>query len=104
MISDNRQFNFIGQLFLEKSHVLSSVSLPKDDQVNWLFLKYEDKFYSFIYKIKKPEDAKYKEYFECFLSFSMHDVVSKIIIINNVYYVFRGQEPIGNLKIIKSIL
>ena len=40
MLTENRKYNFIGDLTLNRSRVLDEQSQPKDDKVNWLFFEY----------------------------------------------------------------
>lgn len=102
MLSTNRKFNFTAELLMHKSNVPVSPSLPKDDKVNWLFLKIKEHKFSFVYKIQNPEEAKYDELFMADLAFTMDDEVQKFIESNYIYEIFRGQELIGKIKIIHT--
>ena len=99
MITDNREFHYTGELILKKSHILGSESQPKDDIVNWLFLKIGERQFSFVYKIDEPIEASYDNPFNAKLSFMMIDLVKDIIQLNHSYEVLRGPETIGVVKI-----
>ena len=99
MLTENRKFHFVGQLTLERSRVLDERCLPKDDEVNWLFLNTGAHRFSFVYKIENPLDAKYKEPFKAELAFTMIEAIKEIIQINRIYEVLRGEEKIGTVKI-----
>ncbi len=101
MLSENRKYHFIGELTLERSHLLDKQSRPKDDIVNWLFLKEGDKQFSFVYKIENPLEAEYGKPFKADLAFTMIEALKNIIQINHTYEVLRANELIGIVKIIK---
>lgn len=99
MIPNNRQFHYTGELTLKRSHILDSESKPKDDIVNWLFLKVGEYQFSFVYKIDIPAEASYDSPFTIKLSFMLKEVVNEIIQLNESYEVLRGSEIIGIVKI-----
>lgn len=103
MLSENRKYNFIGQLVLHKSRVLTEQSQPKDDEVNWLFLNMGERQFSFVYKIEKPFEAKYDKPFTAALAFLMIEAVEKVIQLNQTYEILRGQEVIGTVKPIRFL-
>lgn len=57
MLTENRKYHFVGELNISKSRVLDEQSQPKDDRVNWLFLKAGVRQFSLVYKIENPLDA-----------------------------------------------
>lgn len=99
MLTENRKYNFIGELTLKRSLILSDNSKPKDDKVNWLFLNTKEKQFSFVYKIINPREANYNESFEIYLAFTMIEVANEVIKLNIEYELLRGQESIGILKL-----
>jgi hypothetical protein len=103
MISENRKYNFVGTLNLHRSRVLDVLCQPKDDKVNWLFLKVEEHQFSFVYTIEKPLEARYDEPFNAKLAFTMIESVKNNIQINYAYEVLRGQELIGFVNIINFL-
>ena len=103
MISVDREFHFTGELTLKRSHMLGVNSLPKDDKTNWLFLKIEERQYSFIYTIDEPINASYHKPFKAKLSFMLIDEVRKLIKLNQTYEVLRGPEPIGDIKLMAAL-
>jgi hypothetical protein len=103
MLTENRKYNFIGELTLKRSRVLENGSRPKDDKVNWLFLNTGERQFSFVYKIDSPLKANYEEPFKVDLSFTMIEVVKDNIELNCEYEILRGQESIGTLKLITVI-
>lgn len=103
MLTENRKYNFIGELDLKRSKLLGEQSRPKDDKVNWFFAEIGTKHYSFVYKIECPQDAKYLDPFNAFLAFTMFDLIKDIVRIGGVYPVFRGEERIGILKITSQL-
>jgi hypothetical protein len=100
MLTENRKYNFVGELTLNRSHVLDEQSQPKDDKVNWLFLNTGERQFSFVYKIENPLDAKYDKPFKAELAFTMIEAVKEIIQLNHTYEVLRGQENVGTLSIV----
>ncbi|MDB5221571.1 MAG: hypothetical protein JWN83_238 [Chitinophagaceae bacterium] len=102
MISEERKYHFVGELLLNRSHVLPAESYPKDDKVNWLFLKVSDKLLSFVYKIETASAAEYAKPFRVYLSFNMDDVAKDLLNINTNYEVLRGEESIGYVKLLSS--
>lgn len=103
MLTEKRKYQFIGELKLQRSHVLAEQLQPKDDRVNWLFLNLEKHQYSFVYKIADPLEAKYGVAFKVCLSFTMIEVVSKKVMLQHEYKVLRGQELIGTVMLISSL-
>ena len=103
MLSTSREFHFLGELFLNRSRVLSEQLDPKDDKVNWLFLELDGHHYSFVYRIREPLMARYGQTFEADLSFTMIDKLSSVVKLGESYDLFRGQEPIGKVKIVSRI-
>lgn len=100
MLTENRKYNFVGELILNRSHVLYEQSQPKDDKVNWLFIKIENQQFSFVYKIENPIDARYGKSFKVKLAFTMIETIREIIQLHHSYDVFRGQEYVGALSIL----
>jgi hypothetical protein len=103
MLSINRKFNYKGELIMHKSNVADSPDYPKDEKVNWLFLKLDNHLFSFVYKAENLEEAKYGEPFYVDLAFTMVEEVSKYIKFNNSYEILKGQETIGSVIITSSI-
>lgn len=99
MLTENRKYNFIGELTLKKSSVLPLDAKPKDDKVNWLFLNTGKQQFSFVYKIENPSEANYGEPFKIELAFTMIETVKETVELNFEYEVLRGQESIGNVKL-----
>ena len=99
MLTENRKYNFVGELTLNRSLVLNAQSQPKDDKVNWLFLNAGKHQYSFVYKIENPLEAKYDKPFKVELAFSMIEAVIGIAKLNHSYEVLRGQEVIGTVRL-----
>jgi len=103
MISIDREFHFTGEMTIKRSHLLGANSQPKDDKTNWLFLKIEERQFSFIYKIDEPINASYDNPFSAKLSFMLIDEVKKILKSNQSYEVLRGPETIGMVKIVSTL-
>lgn len=103
LLTNNRDFHFIGTLTLRKSRALKDQTQPKDDEVNWLFLKIGEKQLSFVYKIQTPLAAKYNKPFEAQISFTMSEVAIKVIKLHERYEVLRGQEVIGTISLDKFL-
>ena len=103
MLTENRKFHFVGELLLKRSHVLDDNSQPKDDRVNWLFLKFGKRQFGFVYKIKNPLHAIYGQPFKVELSFSMIEEVVNIVKLNHSYEVLRGEESIGKVSLTNFI-
>ena len=103
MLTENRKYNFIGDLTLNRSRVLDEQNQPKDDKVNWLFLNTGEHQYSFVYKIKNPLEAKYNKPFKAELSFTMIEAVTSLVKLNCSYEVLRGQEVVGKVSLINAI-
>lgn len=84
--------------------MLATEVKPNEDQVNWLFLSIHGQHFSFVYKIENPENATYKRPFRASLSFTVIEVVSKIVELQKSYEALRGQELIGTVKLINSLM
>ncbi len=103
MLTEERNYNFIGELTIKKSTVLPNGIRPKDDKVNWLFLSIGDHQYSFVYKMANPSEANFEEPFIVYLAFTMiEDLITKVEL-NSEYEVLRGQEKIGRVKLIAEM-
>lgn len=103
MLSENRIFHYSGSLKINRSRILASESLPKDDIVNWLFLKDKESQWSFVYRIENPIEANYNHPFNIDMAFTAIDAVAGIIQLKNTYEVLRGQEMIGTILIEKKL-
>jgi hypothetical protein len=103
MLSENREFHYNGELTLFRSHVLDKKVKPKDDQVNWLFLKIGIWQFSFVYKIMDPLSAEYELPFKIELAFTMIEKAIETLKLETRYEVLRGQEPIGSVILINLI-
>lgn len=102
MLSENREYHIIGKLNIKRSRVLDINCLPKDDNQNWLFLGVENKRFSFVYKIDKPDEANYSIPFQIKMAFTVdYDVIKKGVFINHSYEVLRGEESIGSAEIVE---
>ena len=99
MLSENRNYDYCGLITLNKSHLLSVSSRPKDDTVNWLFLKIGQRQLSFVYKIINPTEADYGKPFEIEMAFAWSELALGILQLGNIYPVLRGQEEIGSVKL-----
>ena len=102
MLSNNRKFHFEVELNIKKSRVLNKHVEPKDDTVNWLFLKVAEKQFSFIYEWN-PLQAHYNFPFDADISFTAFESVKGLVSLNYMYEILRGQEQIGTLKLIRFI-
>lgn len=103
MLSENRLFHYTGELNITRSKILNDQCQPKDDTVNWFFLKIGEYRYSFVYKILSPLKAKYNTSFEIYFSFLMIESAKNLIELDKKYEVFRGEEFIGYAKILDVI-
>jgi hypothetical protein len=103
MLSENRKYHFIGEFILNRSHLLEEKCQPKDDKVNWLFIDAVEQQFSFVYKIEKPLEAKYGTPFKAELAFTMIEAVRNIVKLNYSYNILRGQEIIGDVRLIKHL-
>jgi len=103
MISIDREYHFIGELTIKRSLFISSDKQPKDDKVNWLFMKIGERLFGFIYKINEDIEVIYDKPFKIELSFMLIDVVKKYIQLNYTYKVLRADEPIGSIRIISDL-
>lgn len=103
MLTENRKYNFIGELTLSRSCVLNNQCQPKDDKVNWLFLNTGKQQFSFVYKIENPLEAKYNKPFRVELSFTMIETLISIIKLNHSYEVLRGLELVGTVNLMNTL-
>lgn len=103
MFTEKRKYDYWGELILKKSRILKEACRPQEDKVNWLFMKAGENLYSFVYKIESPSEAIYGKPFKAKFAFMMSDKIRKIVKMNQVYEVFRGPEPIGEI-ILKRII
>lgn len=103
MLTYNREYNYIGELILRKSHILGEFSRPIDDKVNWLFLKSDNRQFSFVYKIEEPLKAEYDTVFRAMLAFTMPEVVGDVVKLNTTYEILRGQESIGSVRLLVAL-
>jgi hypothetical protein len=102
---DNRRYQYIGELTIKKSSALKDCALPKDDILPWLFLiidEKEGKRFTFLYKIEQPTEAVFEEPFNIQMAFIM-EKIKKTVQLNQTYNVWRGEEFIGSVKIIRDI-
>ena len=105
MDTENRTYQYGGLLTVKKSRILKEDVLPKDDILPWLFLamdKEGERRFTFFYKIEQPTESFYEKPFNILMSFIM-DGMEKIIELNQTYDVWRGEEFIGNAKIIRAL-
>ena len=104
MNTDKRTYQYMGELTIKKSRMLEEDTFPKDDILPWLFLvmdKSGERRYTFFYKIEQPASATYENPFNILMSFIM-DGMEKIIELNQMYDVWRGEEFIGQVKIVRT--
>ena len=104
MLSEDRTFHYLGRLNIKRSLVFKENNQPKDDKVNWLFLKLGEEQFSFVYRIEEPLTAVYERPFNISLSFLMIERVKELIKLNFSYQVLRGEEIIGTIEIIDSLI
>lgn len=97
----NKKFHFLGELTIQRSHILNKDSSPYDDKVNWLFLMYNQHQYSFVYSIENPLEAQYNRPFIIKLSFTMETEVIDTLELNYSYKVLRGPELIGEVTLLE---
>lgn len=97
---ENRKYNFVGELLLNRSRVLNERDQPKDDKTNWLFLDIGGQQFSFAYEIENPLEARYGKPFKAKLAFTMSEIINDFIKLNTRYEVLRGQEVIGKIIIL----
>ncbi len=105
MDTEKRTYQYEGLLILKRSRILKENALPKDDVLSWLFLvmdKKGEKRFTFFYKIEQPMESFYERPFNILLSFIM-DGMEKVIELNRIYDVWRGEEYVGNVKIINKL-
>lgn len=100
---ENRKYNFVGELLLNRSRVLNEWHQPKDDKTNWLFLNGRERQFSFAYEIENPLEARYEKPFKAKLAFTMSEVIDDFIKLNTRYEVLRGQEVIGTMILLNGI-
>jgi len=103
MLTENRKYHFVGELTLNKSRSLTEQILPKEDKVNWLFLKTGKQQFSFIYKIENLLEASYERPFKVKLAFTMNETARNVVELNYFYEVLRGTEMIGEIKLIQFL-
>lgn len=103
MLSEPKKFQFIGELNIKRGRLLKEKSLPKDDTVNWLFLKEGVNQWGFVYKIENPIEASYVNPFLVKLSIFFIEKVAEKLQLNYTYETMRGQEIIGTIKLISII-
>ena len=105
MLTTNREFHYLGELNISLSKMLKPNLNPQDDEINWLFLVLNESYrYSFVYKIIENQSVSYNSPFQILLAFTFYDSVKKEIKIGQQYSVQRGEEYIGNVKILKSLI
>ena len=104
MLTEDRGYNFVAELTLNKSRVLAEQSQPSDDKVNWLVLNVGERQFSFVYKIEKPLEAEYGRPFRADIAITMIEIAASIVELNHPYEVLRGQEIIGTARLIKPLM
>lgn len=105
MSTDKRIYQYVGILTIEKKHLLHCDYLSEDDISPWLFLaidKKGKKRYTFFYKMENQEIAFYDKPFYIQMSFIM-DNLGSIIELNKTYDVWRGEKPIGEVRIVEIL-
>ncbi len=102
MLNISNNSHFYGELTLNKSSLIESSSNPIEDKVNWLFVRIENHLYSFVYKIENPLIAQYGIPFKISMKFTMYEAVKAIVTYNHSYEVFRGNEFIGSVIILRK--
>ena len=105
MNTNNRIYQYIGTLKIKKSSILKNHNMPHEDIVPWLFLVLDNKGerrFTFFYMIEHPETAFYDIPFNIRISFIMEEI-QDFIEFNKIYDVWRGEEFIGQVKIIEKI-
>jgi hypothetical protein len=103
MLPNNRRYDFVAEVILNRSRVLDKQIQPKDDKSNWLFLNTGKQQFSFVYRIKNPLAARYGQAFTIELAFTMFELAKEIVRPNYTYQVLRGPEIIGTAKIIRAL-
>lgn len=103
MFSLDREYHFEGILKLSKSHVIATGLNPKDDIINWLFVKIDKSLFTIIYKIEDPLAAEYETPFKVQVSFAAIEHLQNTLSLNNTYEVLRGQESVGSL-VLNSVI
>lgn len=105
MLTTNREFHYLGELNISRSKMLKSNLHPQDDEINWLFLVLNENYrYSFVYKIIENQTVSYNSPFKIFLAFTFYDFVKEEIKVGQQYSVQRGEEYIGNVKILEKLI
>lgn len=103
MLSIQRNFHLTGELTIKKGNLLKDNILPKDDPVNWLFLiDNEGMRLSFVYVITSSI-AEYGKAFEIKMAFTIGEKVKSTLQTGNVYPVLRGEEPVGDIRILEAL-
>ena len=100
-----RIYQYEGLLTIKKSRILKENSMPKDDILPWLFLVLDQKGerrFTFFYIIEQQAESFYEKPFNILMSFII-DEMEKVIELNRIYDVWRGEEFIGNVKIIRIL-
>ncbi len=103
MLSEDRTFQYRGELTLSKSRVLSSADRPRNDIVNWLFLKAGEAQLSFVYKIEHPDTAEYGIPFSARIALTAVEQAQEILLLDTEYEVLRGEEPVGKIVLTEKL-
>ncbi|TXK77152.1 hypothetical protein [Mesonia sp. K4-1] len=104
MFDKNREYHYIAEMTLSKIESIKNLSQPKDDIVDWFFLKINQYQFSFIYKIINPDKSYYEKPFSAKLSFNVENKFLKEELKKNMFYtILRGNEKIGEIQIIEKI-
>ena len=88
MLPERDKYHCIAELNIQRARLLSEQSQPKDDPVNWLFLKEGIKRFSFIYKLENPLESDYNSPFSVKIFFLVAEAV-KSFKLNHSYNVCR---------------
>lgn len=105
MLSTNRKFHFVGDLNIKRSKFLKSDSLPKDDEINWMFIELDQtNRFSFVYKIEEPLIANYNIPFKIKIAITFYELIKDVLEMNKTYSVMRGEEKIGTIKLTKLLV
>jgi hypothetical protein len=105
----HRIYHYIGQITLKNDCILKLERLPNEETDPWLFLVFDkkgQKRYSFFYKPEQSVDVFNEKSFNIQISFLVEGRINthQIIKPGQIYDVWRGEEPIGFIKIIASLL
>lgn len=103
MLSIKREFHYTAQLTIHRSKLLEENTFPREDIINWLFIEIHDHQYSFVYTIDDPDKAQFNKPFEVKIAFTDFESVERIIMLNKDYQVYRGNELIGQIEILKKL-